>query len=343
MQYIVLDLEWNQPYSKERAVRLASGRPLMSEIIQIGAVRVDGDKQIRDHFLSAVAPRFYRELHYKVRQLTGLSGRQLKKGPSLREAAEALRAWCGEDFAFVTWSNMDIPILLENLQLHGLDSSWVGAWYDLQQIFNAQTGSGSGQKSLSFALEQLQLPMDAPFHDALNDAYATARICQKLDIERGIREYYTRSFLPENQLHQDALGHQMSAYMTFSGPATREQLMREPSARLLFCPVCGRELEPESCEQTSEDASNVWTACPEHGRFLFKVRLKSMKRSQWCVAVAAYTEEEALKPDAPPPPKKRRRRRRSRGGKRGRGRGAKKVERAAEKAAERAVSPEGES
>ena len=315
MHYIVLDLEWNQPFSKERAVRLPSGRLLMSEVIQIGAVRLDEERRIADHFLSAVAPRYYRELHYKVKQLTGLSGKQLNGAPGLAEAAEAFREWCGEDFVFLSWSNMDLPILLENLELHGLDSGWVGAWYDLQQIFNVQTNSTGGQKSLTAALEQLQIQIDTPLHDALNDAFATARIAQRLDIPRGIREYYQRGELPKGQLHKDAQGRQMCAYATLTGMATREQLWREPRTRALFCPECGQGLRQEGWTPAGEDGYTTWASCAEHGRFLCKLRLKNLKRSKWTAALSVYTQEEAEKPALLLPPK----RRRSRGGRRGKG------------------------
>lgn len=318
MQYIVLDLEWNQPYSKDKAVRLSSGRPLMSEIIQIGAVRLDEKHGIQDHFLCGVSPKYYKKLHYKVRQLTGMSTRQLRGGQSLAEAAESLRDWCGNEYVFLTWSNMDIPILLENLELHGLSSDWVAPWYDLQLMFNQQTGSTGGQVALQTAAEQLAISLDSPMHDALNDAFVTARVGQKLDIERGIRDYYTQVFMPGDQLHKDAQGRQMCAYSTLTAVATREQLLREPRCHVLPCPVCGAPLSAEEWIASAEDASSTWALCQAHGRFLFKLRLKSLKRSKWCAALAVYTEEEAEKPPVSLPAKPRRRRR-SRRHRRGRG------------------------
>ena len=48
MQYIVLDMEWNQAWPGSSAAR--KGLPLHGEIIQIGAVRVLEDRTVADEF-----------------------------------------------------------------------------------------------------------------------------------------------------------------------------------------------------------------------------------------------------------------------------------------------------
>ena len=127
MRYIVMDLEWNQFMSPKEAVR----KPLLlhGEIIQIGAVKLDESFGIVDRIRIMVRPRYYLRMHWKVSKLTGISTRELRQGMPFPEAAARFREWCGPEFTFLTWGTNDTEILLENLELHGLDRSWVPQTY----------------------------------------------------------------------------------------------------------------------------------------------------------------------------------------------------------------------
>ena len=45
MQYIILDMEWNQPWPGSYSAKKALPSPLRGEIVQIGAVRMTQDQQ----------------------------------------------------------------------------------------------------------------------------------------------------------------------------------------------------------------------------------------------------------------------------------------------------------
>ena len=63
MNYIVFDLEWNQcPYGKNREVR-----ELPFEIIEIGAVKLDADRNYVDSYERIVRPSVYKTLNYRTR------------------------------------------------------------------------------------------------------------------------------------------------------------------------------------------------------------------------------------------------------------------------------------
>ena len=51
MQYIVLDLEWNQPINYQNRIYRLYGDRLVFEMIQIGAVRIDENLNILDSYL----------------------------------------------------------------------------------------------------------------------------------------------------------------------------------------------------------------------------------------------------------------------------------------------------
>ena len=78
MNYIVLDLEWNQcPTGKSGEIRR-----LPFEIIEIGAVKLDENLQYVDSFREIVQPVVYRTLHLKRRKLS-LYGRSIFKRPEI--------------------------------------------------------------------------------------------------------------------------------------------------------------------------------------------------------------------------------------------------------------------
>ena len=177
MDYIVLDMEWNQPWPGSPSARKVLPVQIRGEIIQMGAVRVSEDQQVLDEFQVMIRPKFYRSLNRRVSKLTGIKESRLKaEGIPFAEAIERFRDWCGQDVVFLTWGFDDITILRENLQLHGLPYEWVDKWYNVQMMFNAQTDGSTAQKALKTAMEIFGIEASRPAHDALGDAYHTALI-----------------------------------------------------------------------------------------------------------------------------------------------------------------------
>ena len=79
MQYIVLDLEWNQPWPGSPSSKKVLPSPIRGEIIQIGAVRLSEDQQVLDEFTQLVMPKYYRRLNRRVSSLTGIKEARLKE------------------------------------------------------------------------------------------------------------------------------------------------------------------------------------------------------------------------------------------------------------------------
>ena len=202
MNYIVLDMEWNQPWPGSPSSRKVLPSAIRGEIIQIGAVRVTEDQQVADEFQVLIKPKYYRHLNRRVSKLTGIKEARLKdEGISFPDAMHQFREWCGEDIIFLTWGFDDIGILKENLRLFGMEENWTDHWYNAQMIFNAQTDGSTSQKALSKALEIFGIVPSRPAHDALGDAYHTALICARLDLKKGAAEYDAAVKSHENGFH----------------------------------------------------------------------------------------------------------------------------------------------
>ena len=273
MNYIVLDMEWNQPWPGAPSARKVLPVAIRGEIIQIGAVRVTEDQEVADEFQVMIRPKYYRHLNRRVSKLTGIKESRLKEeGIPFPEAMVQFKAWCGEDIVFLTWGFDDIGILRENLRLFGLEEGWTEKWYNAQMIFNAQTDGSTAQKALKTAMEIFGIEATRPAHDALGDAYHTALICARLDLKRGAKEYGAALKSHENGFHGAELPGCI-ARKVFYDYADKRAALSAMSGEENKCPTCGRQMLGSRWFAQPGHRYMDLATCPEHGKFLIRVRL----------------------------------------------------------------------
>ena len=289
MDYIVLDMEWNQPWPGSPSARKVLPVQIRGEIIQIGAVRVTEDRQVADEFQVLIKPKYYRRLNRRVSKLTGIKESRLREeGIPMAEAMEQFRAWCGEDVTFLTWGFDDITILKENLQLYRIDDSWVNKWFNAQMIFNAQTDGSTAQKALKTAMEMFEIPASRPAHDALGDAYHTALICAKLDLKKGTQEYGDALKSHVNGFHGAELPGCISRKVFYDYADKRAALAAMAGAENQ-CPTCGRQMLGSRWFAQPGHRYMDLATCPEHGKFLIRCRLS--EQADGTIRVSRLTYE----------------------------------------------------
>ena len=273
MNYIVMDMEWNQPWPGSPSAKKVLPVAIRGEIIQIGAVRLTEDQQVADEFQIMIKPKYYRHLNRRVSKLTGIKESRLREeGVPFPEAIEQFRAWCGEDIVFLTWGFDDIGILRENLQLFGLNTDFTEKWYNAQMIFNAQTDGSNAQKSLKTAMEIFGIEATRPAHDALGDAYHTALICARLDLKKGAVEYDEALKSHENGFHGAELPGCIARKVYYDF-ADKRAALSAMAGEENICPVCGsRMLGSRWFAQPGHRYMDLAT-CPVDGKFLIRVRL----------------------------------------------------------------------
>lgn len=273
MYYIILDLEWNQPWPGSPSAQKKLPVAIHGEIIQIGAVRMLEDQTIADELQLYVKPKYYKRLNKRVSKLTGIKPAQLRaEGLDFPDAIEVFRRWCGNECVFLTWGFDDIPMLTENLQLFGLPSDWAQNWYNAQMMYNAQLGGGSQQKALKTALEEQNITPSRPAHDALGDAYHTACICARLDLPRGMQEYHTALKAHEDGLH-GAQAPGCVGRRVFHGYATRQDAFTAMAGEENRCPVCDKQMKITKWYPQQGKRYLTMASCPEHGEYLVRIRL----------------------------------------------------------------------
>ncbi len=178
MNYIVLDLEWNQSNTGlEEAVE-----KLPFEIIEVGAVKINDDGVITDRFHELVRPKVYQEMHHITGKLIHMSMEELEQGKSFEEVANSFLAWCGEEKMFCTWGGLDLTEFQRNLKYFNMTPLSRGpiTFLDVQKLFSIAYEDRKSRRALEYAIDFLGIEKDIPFHRAFSDAYYTAKVLAKI-------------------------------------------------------------------------------------------------------------------------------------------------------------------
>ena len=104
MNYIVFDLEWNQcPYGKER-----ENKRLPFEIIEIGALKLDENRNYEDSFHQVVKPVVYKKLHYRTKEILDIKGSDQEQWIPSTEAVKKFMKRCVPKAKFFTLCSSDL-------------------------------------------------------------------------------------------------------------------------------------------------------------------------------------------------------------------------------------------
>ena len=266
MQYIVIDLEWNQPISRESSVYRRVGDRLIFEMIQIGAVKISRDMKITDSVSIPIRPQQYVHIHPRIRRMTSLGEEELAEAATFQEAMEQFTAWCGADPVLLTWGCDDISVWRQNLDFYE-DHREMPRFCDIQGLFSEV--NHCERKSLSAAMEMLGIDPDESraFHNALNDAYYTAQVFVKMPDPEAVLSFEQK---PKQLIrHRQAQG---SRREPFAGVA---EALGSEQARTPACPLCGKPmpLEDRYAQQAGDKYIGL-ARCRNHGRMLVRVRLE---------------------------------------------------------------------
>lgn len=265
MNYIVFDLEWNQPYVPTPAIMQGTKYAMTNEIIQIGAVKLDYKLNEVDRFNGLVKPQILKSMHRSVQRLTGYTMERLTRdGKSFRSVYQSFLDWAGDDFAFITWGPDDMQILQENVIVSGTKERIQAPWYDGQELFNAFQGIGKDQVALGKAMEILGIEHDESLaHDGLVDALWTAEICRRIPFVQIVRELEGKGQKKEVFLYPL---HRIS-FSIHGGYFSIPSVPHDQFLRSMRCPQCGRHMHHESIESVSKHRYISIGRCGTHGIF----------------------------------------------------------------------------
>lgn len=172
-EYILLDLEWNSAYSK-RSERF------INEIIEFGAVRLNGKLEEIDSFQAIVRSQLTKRLSGRTKELTNISNEEMASGDTFKSALARYTKWAGKNAITMTWSNTDLYVLLDNCRSFTGHKRipCIGLYADLQQYIQdtliKQGSKFAGQISLAHAAQEMEI--DTASFD-LHRARDDSRVC----------------------------------------------------------------------------------------------------------------------------------------------------------------------
>ena len=178
MEYIVFDLEFNQGFNK-KTNKTFSDNACPFEIIQLGAVKLDSNFNIIAAFDTFIKPCLYTSMHPYVAKITGISMEDLENAPTFKEAFKKFTEFVSsDDPIFCVWGKSDLRELYRNIKYHNLPDlslpkSYIDVQYYASDFINHTTAQSIG---LENAVIALNLEDTVAYHNALNDAYYTAKV-----------------------------------------------------------------------------------------------------------------------------------------------------------------------
>lgn len=179
MNYIVFDLEFNQPLSYEQLI--LDPFPFYFEVIQIGAVKMDESYKIKETIDIQVKPYYYKTIGEAAKKRISLYSNRYQQLMAFPQAYDAFLDFCGEEYCLFTWGDADVNVFNKNALIHRMQPINNVTCYDVQKIFYEYFGGDKKQIGLYDALEKLKLERYTA-HNAFNDAYSTAEVLSKLKV-----------------------------------------------------------------------------------------------------------------------------------------------------------------
>ena len=280
MQYIVLDLEWNQPLNYQNRVYREVGDRLIFEIIQFGAVKLNEQLEIVDSLSLPVQPTHYVRIHPRIERMTGLGEEELAEAPHFAEAMERFTEWCGEDYALLTWGCDDVSVLQQNLDFFDVHPQ-LPPLCDIQHLFSDEHET-KNRYGLSAAMELLQIDPEenTSFHNALNDAYYTALVFQCMAHPEQVMNYAQQ---PRQLIHEQYRDSRQGTLY-----ATIAEALQSEKAQKPHCAVCGKPCALEDGGYVPQTADKYigLARCKAHGELLVRLRFRVVQGDRRWMAVS---------------------------------------------------------
>jgi len=291
MQYIVMDLEWNQPTSYNSAAYKSVGEKLLFELIQIGAVKLNDKMEVVDSFSQMIRPVHYAKLHPRIKRITHITQEEVDAAPEFCEAMKRFADFCGDDYALLTWGCDDVSVLDQNMRFFKSDVK-LSKVYDMQRLFGDLIGNTKERQGLKAAMDHLQIEPseDKPFHNALNDAYYTALVFARFPNPNKVLEY---PLAPRKLKHVEHKK-EHSAVMRMRGSV--RTALESGAAMTPPCPACGKHMQvPEGYLRMNDGSYTALADCAQHGLIMVNLRFGKDENGKKIMTRTASIAEEQNK------------------------------------------------
>ncbi|MES2133110.1 MAG: 3'-5' exonuclease [Bacteroidota bacterium] len=172
MKYIIVDLEatcWD-----------GKGHGKKNEIIEIGAVCINENKQIESQFSEFVKPTMNPELSEFCMGLTSIRQTDIDKADTFDKVIKRFKNWINtdEDYVLCSWGFYDKNQFIADCNLHKLETDWLKYHISLKHQYTdiKQLKRHTG---MSGALYMENLKLEGIHHRGIDDAKNIAKVFLK--------------------------------------------------------------------------------------------------------------------------------------------------------------------
>ncbi len=275
MNYIVMDLEWNQG----EPGREVEGLPF--EIIEIGAVKMNDRFELTGKFSQLIRPKVYRKMHNITGSLLHLRMRDLDAGKPFTEAMNDFLDWVGpEEHIFCTWSTQDLTELQRNMRYFRMAPLGNGPleYLDIQKLFAIHNNERKTRRSLESVVDMLDLRKDARFHRALEDAFYTAKVFAKIGTgNEKLTENTSYDLFHVPARREEEIRRQYDTYFKYISREfpTKSDAFADNDVSATRCYICRRNLR-KKIKWFSLNGKQYYSLayCDKHGYLKGKIRIK---------------------------------------------------------------------
>lgn len=186
----------------------------------------------------------------------------------------------------------------QNIIIHDLDWDWINSWINLQLIYNMQTDGDKNQKSLATAMEHFGIEQTRVAHDALGDAYNTALVCSKLDMQLGLEQYdEAKRMLSTRRSRCDSADdntHDALEHLVFPGYVSKAEAFADEKLTSVPCPKCQGKLEAHRWINQGDQRYMNILSCPDCGNFLVRLKFRKQEDNSWSANRLIYEADDGM-------------------------------------------------
>lgn len=172
MNYIILDLEatcWSERKSGN-----------VSEIIEIGAVKVNDKNEVISEFNEFIKPKLNPELSDFCKQLTSINQDDIDNADFFESVIQRFQNWINidEDFFLCSWGFYDKNQLIHDCKLNKIKTNWLNNHISLKHQYTSIKGTKK-HVGMGTALKIEKMNLDGFHHRGIDDAKNITKIFQK--------------------------------------------------------------------------------------------------------------------------------------------------------------------
>lgn len=173
MNYIILDLEatcW-----EDRALNNTS------EIIEIGAVKVNAHQEIVSEFCQFIRPKVHPVLSEFCKELTTITQAEIDNADDFPQVQQSFLDWIKEDadeYVLGSWGFYDQKQLTKDCLLHNLKTDWLSPHISIKHQ-HAKIIGAKRPMGMAGALKREELDLVGTHHRGIDDARNITRIFLK--------------------------------------------------------------------------------------------------------------------------------------------------------------------